>query len=137
MKIRAINLEAEYETLSPWWTKRGLQPPQRLILSGANGFAACHGIDIVMGWIYRSQNVAFLEWITSNPSIAATSSTVPDAIAVLLDFTNCYAGSQACNVILCGTQDNGSLGRFMVKRGWALCEGHPHQFLVKGVTDEA
>ena len=137
MKIRAINLDAEYETLSLWWTKRNLAPPQKLILGGAVGFAVNTKIDIVMGWIYRSQNVAFLEWITSNPSIAATSSTVPDAIAVLLDFTNCYAGSQACNVILCGTQDNGSLGRFMVKRGWALCEGHPHQFLVKGVTDEA
>jgi hypothetical protein len=135
MKIRTINLDSEYPALSEWWTKRGLQPPQKLILAGAQGFAVNAGIDIVMGWIYRSGNVAFLEWITGNPTIAA-SPTIAQAIAVLLDFTNCYAGSQACNVILCGTQDNGSLGRFMVKRGWAKCGGRPHNFLVKAVTDE-
>lgn len=135
MKIRAINLDDEYETLCLWWTKRGLQPPQKLILSGASGFAVTARIDIVMGWIYRSGNVAFLEWITGNPSIAM-SPTISQAVEVLLDFTNCYAGSQACNVILCGTQDNGSLGRFMVKRGWQNCLGQPHQFHVKAVTDE-
>jgi hypothetical protein len=135
VKIRAINLDSEYETLCLWWTKRGLQPPQKLILSGASGFAVTAKIDIVMGWIYRSGNVAFLEWITGNPSIAM-SPTISQAVAILLDFTNRYAGSLGCNVILCGTQDNGSLGRFMVRRGWAMCGGRPHNFLVKAVADE-
>jgi hypothetical protein len=134
MRIRAIDLEAEYDQLSVWWTKRGLQPPQKLILEGAIGFAVNAGIDVVMGWIYRSGSVAFLEWITGNPSIAA-SPTIAQAVAMLLDFTNDYAGSRGCNVVLCGTQDNGSLGRFMVKRGWASCGGQPHQFLVKAVTE--
>jgi hypothetical protein len=133
MRIRAIDLEAEYDQLSVWWTKRGLAAPAKLILQGACGFAVNAGVDVVMGWIYRSGNVAFLEWITSNPVVAA-SPTIAQAVAVLLDFTNCYAGSQACNVVLCGVQDNGSLRRFMVKRGWSSCEGPPHQFLAKAVT---
>jgi hypothetical protein len=133
MKIRPIALEAEYSTLSEWWTKRRLQPPQQLILQGAQGFAVNAGIDIMMGWFYRSGNVGFVEWITSNPSVAA-SPTTADALVVLLDFMNTFAKGEGANVILCSSQDDGSVGRFISKLGWLPCGGRPHNFFVKAVT---
>jgi hypothetical protein len=132
MRMRTIDLDAEYDQLSLWWTKRGLVPPQKVILQGAAGFAVNAGIDIVMGWIYVSGNVAFLEWVTSNPSVA-TSLTTADALKLLFDFGAQSAKDSGCNVFMCATQDGGSLGKFMVNLGWQACEGPPHQFFVKAI----
>ena len=132
MKIRAIDLESEYPAIISWWTKRGLPPPPKVILSGAQGFAVNAGIDVVMAWLYRSGNVAFVEWMVSNPSVAS-SPTTATAITLLLDFMNTSAKADGANVLLCSTRDSGSLGRFMEKLGWGKCEGPPHQLYVKGV----
>ena len=133
MRIRAIDLEAEYDQLSVWWTKRGLVAPAKLILQGACGFAVNAGVDVVMGWVYVSGNVGFLEWITGNPSCAASGSMAA-ALGILFDFVNTFARSQGCNILLCGTQNDGSLSRFMATAGWTKLEGQPHQFLAKAVT---
>lgn len=131
MKIRPINLEVEYPSLTAFWSKRGAPPPPQVILQGAAGFAVNAGIDIVVGFIYRSANVAFVEWITSNPAVAA-SPTVADAVRTFMDFANTYAKGEGANVILCSTRDNGSLGRFLETLDYKKCEGPPHQFYVKG-----
>ena len=133
MKIRPISLDAEYTTLISWWTKRNLSPPPKVILQGAQGFAVVAGIDIIMGWFYRSGNVGFVEWVTSNPSVAS-SPTTAEALAVLLGFMNTFAKGEGANVMLCSSQDAGSLGRFIKTIGWIPCEGRPHNFFIKAVT---
>jgi hypothetical protein len=133
VKIRAIDLESEYPALISWWTKRGLPPPPKVILSGAQGFAVNAGIDVVMAWLYRSGNVAFVEWITSNPAVASSPTTV-EALTALLDFSDTYCRKEGATVMLCSSQDNGGLGRFLTGIGWAKCEGRPHNFFIKSVT---
>lgn len=134
MIVRSIDLLAEYDRLSTWWTKHGLAAPPRIVLAGAAGFSVrSGGVDVVAGWIYVSKNVGFAEWTVSNP-FCGSRTMIAFAIRHLFDHLEKYAKSEGCNVVLCGVQDNGSMGRFLQKYGWLRCDGPSHQFLAKGVA---
>ena len=55
------------------------------------------------------------------------------ALIALLGFAEECAKKHGANVLACGTQDEGSLARFMESYGWQKCEGKPHQFLIKAL----
>ena len=133
MKVRAIDLDKEYDRFVLWWAKRNLSAPPKIILRGATGFVVHTGqVDVVAGWLYISGNVGFAEWIIANPAIAATHAAA-NALSVIFSFMSEFAKTQGVNVLMCGTQDKGSLGRFLTDRDWHACEGQPHQFLIKAL----
>lgn len=133
MKVRVIDLDKEYDRFVLWWAKRELAPPPKIVLRGAVGFAVHAGqVDVVAGWLYISGNVGFAEWVIANPAVAATHAAA-NALSIIFSFMAEFAKGQGVTVLLCGTQDKGSLGKFLTAREWHACEGEPHQFLIKAL----
>ena len=133
MTIRAIDLEREYARLSLWWSNRGLPPPPKVVLSGADGFCAqSAGVDAAVGWVLVSQKgvVAISEFVTSNPAITHGRAVIA-AIEALYQHMEEYSKARGCPVLFTSTQANGSLSRFLEKRGWLPCKGEPHCHMVK------
>ena len=132
MKIRPIDLDIEYDTLKTWWERRGLVAPSKVILQGATGFCVHAGADIVAGWIYVSNKgvVGFVEWVTSNPAMAA-SITVRQALVTLYDVLSVFAKDAGCCVLFTTTPNGGPICRFLGQQGWQHCPGDPHIHMVK------
>jgi hypothetical protein len=135
LKIRPVDLDSEYERLSHWWAKRGLPPPPKLVLSGAYGFCAqASGIDVAVGWVLVSdiKTVAISEFVTSNPAI--NGGNVVRALEALYEHLETFSKEKGCPVLFTSTEVDGSIGRFLEKRGWLPCKGEPHCHLVKACT---
>ena len=133
MNVRPVNLDAEYERLSHWWTKRGLPAPPKAVLSGADGFCAqVSGIDVAVGWVLLSRKgvVAISEFVTSNPAISQ-SSVISRAIEAIYERLEIVSKEAGCPVLFTSTPAEGSLARFLSKRGWLPCKGEPHCHMVK------
>ena len=48
MKVRAIDLDKEYDRFVLWWAKRNLSAPPKIILRGATGFVVHTGqVDVM------------------------------------------------------------------------------------------
>lgn len=133
MIIRPINIDLEYERLSLWWSKRGMPPPPKLVLSGAHGFCAQSvGIDMAAGWVVISNKgtVAISEFVTSNPSVSTTRAALR-AIEALYEHLEGFAKENKCPVLFTSTEVDSYLSRFLAKRGWLPCKGEPHCHMVK------
>ena len=138
MHVRMIEVETEYEAFTPWWERRGLTAPSKIILMGAHGLAVRDGAhrDICAGWVYVSNKgiVGMVEWVVSNPDVL-DGRVVKMALGLLYDFLEQFCKDTAgCTVIFTSTQRHGSVARFLEKRDWKLCSGEPHAHFAKGLS---
>lgn len=132
MNCRPIDLDSEYDRLSLWWTKRGIPAPPKIVLSGAYGFCAqTSGIDVAVGWVLVSEIkvVAISEFVTSNPAIVGGN--VSRALEALYQHLEEFSKEKGCPVLFTSTEVDGSISRFLAKRGWLPCKGEPHCHMVK------
>jgi hypothetical protein len=138
MKIRALDLEKEYDAFAAWWTKRELTPPSKIILQGATGFAVKAGeVDVTAGWLYVANKgvIGIVEWMVVNPSVVDLVA-ISASVNLLYDFLEKFAREAGCSVLFTSTQLDGSIRRFLQKRDWTLCEGKPHVHLLKVLQKE-
>ena len=136
MNVRPINIEDEYEAIAGWWKARGLVPPPAVLLGAADGFMVQHdGADLVAGWIYMTHRgiVGIVEWVTSNPA-QEDAELISQAVDMLHDFLQKYAGDSGCTALFCSTADQTSLSRRLLKTGWVQCPGEPHAMFVKSLV---
>lgn len=132
--IRSINVEVEYDNLALWWTKRGLVAPAKLLLEGANGFAASTGeTDMIAAFMYVSSKgiVGIVEWVIGNPDHRSHVFEMADSLRILMDFMSEFAKKAGCSVLFMSTQQEGSVSSFILKRQWQSCDGEPHQHFLK------
>jgi hypothetical protein len=133
MKIRLYEPEKDYVMLVGWWTSRKLPPVPKALLPDL-GVVVEAGIPIAAGFCYfdESNRLGCVDWISTNPSIC-TSPTTLEAIAHVLKFFEGYAKKKGClNLFSFIAQDTG-LHRIMVQSGWQDPQGVAHRYLFKGL----
>ena len=104
------------------------------MLSGAEGFCVqASGIDVAVIWVLfsRKGTVAISEFLTSNP--AMPNHAIARAVEALYDHIESYAKGCGFPILFTSTQVDGSISRFLEKRGWLPCKGEPHCHMVKTV----
>ncbi len=134
MKVRIYDAEKDYLMLVDWWSRRKLPPVPKSLLPDL-GVIVEAGIPIAVGFCYfdESNRLGCVDWISTNPSIC-TSPTTLEAIVHVLKFFEEYAKKRGClNLFSFIAQDTG-LHRIMVKTGWQDPHAAPHVYLFKAIT---
>jgi len=67
MLVREFNPHSDYAMLVDWWTRRDFPPVHLHSLPPTGIVVERDGLPVCAGFLYKPENIAWAEWIVSNP----------------------------------------------------------------------
>lgn len=131
MRVRRIQLETDYPVISAWWTLRGTEAPNRVLLPDVGVIAeADDGTPVACAFLYEDVGgkVCMVEWEATNPHAGSTSKVVK-GLNIVFDFFEQFAREQGKLIVLSWVAEERGDGRILERRKWTKCPGERHALM--------
>lgn len=129
MTVRRYIPVSDYDTIKGWWTRRGTEAPQPILLPEIGVLAEHDGNPVACAFLYQdvSGHVAMVEWEATNPDAKAMSCL--RGLNMVFDFFETFARDYGYTVVLSWVAEGRGDGRLLENRKWVKCPGERHALM--------
>ena len=137
MKLRQMDLDADYPMIAGWCTARGKTAPAKGIFPPIGVIVEVDGEPVVTGSMYLAagMKLAFVTWVITNPTFKA-GRVVREAVAHLLRCLEADAATMERTFLLSFVPDGSGLQHAYEHAGWGVAVGGAHVPMCKSAAVE-
>ncbi len=130
MRARRIILEEDYDTITPWWTRRGGEAPPLSMLPDIGVIIEESGIPLSCAFLYTISNapISVVEWEATNPDFTSALKRLR-ALHMAFDFFEDWAKKNNTQFLFSWVLPGRGDGRLLGQRGWIKPQGEPHEMM--------